>query len=113
MPKEFDWYGTPRQVIIPVHSQGAGPGPLSDETEVILRYNGETVRIVIPTWAYDEETSTAPVLPVWEMDGTVLFRFPPTCLGSAQFTVPKDEVESWLKQEDMDVENPGRIRNYR
>ena len=102
-----DYYEEPWRVTIPVHSLGA---PMFDqETLVVLRRSDETVGMIVPTWCYDPETGTIPATAVGERDGAVLFIFPQTQLGQHTFAIPKDEVEAWLKQENVDLNGP--IRN--
>ena len=103
------WYEQRRHVTIPVHSEGALPGPLSQETLVVLRLKGENLRMHVPTWCYDENTGAIPAEAIGEWNDEVLFVFPQTQLGRHTLGVPKDEVESWLKQEDLDLNSP--IRN--
>ena len=94
------WYQGRDYVTLPVRADKTAPGAFRDELSVTLRLKGADFTFYIPTWAYDSETSTIPALPVWEANGEVLFQFPATALGTPQCSIPKGEVESWLKQDD-------------
>ena len=97
------YYEQRRHVTIPVHWEG---DVYFSETLVVLRRNGETVRMHVPAWCYDKNTGTIPAEAIGEVEDKVLFVFPQTQLGRHTFAIPKDEVESWLKQEDLDLNGP-------
>lgn len=105
-------YEPRRQYYIPVNPETVQVGPPSSETSVNIRLNGKTVRLYIPTWAYDAEQATIPTQAVGEEDGKVIFCFPATLLGTRPCRIPKDEVDAWLKQEDRYAEFKGTILNW-
>lgn len=105
-------YEPRRQYYIPVNPETVQVGPPSSETSVNIRLNGKTVRLYIPTWAYDAEQATIPTQAVGEEDGGVVFYFPATLLGTRRCLIPKEEVDDWLKQEDRFVEPEGPVLNH-
>ena len=105
-------YEPRQQYYLPVNPDTVFIGPPSNETSVNIRLNGKTVRLYIPTWAYDKEKETIPAQAVGEENGNVVFYFPATQLGTRPCFIPKSEVDSWLKQEDRYVEVEGPILNH-
>lgn len=105
-------YDPRRQYYIPVNPDTVRIGPPSHEMAVHIRLNGKTVRLYIPTWAYDAENHTIPTQAVGEENGSVIFYFPATQLGTRRCLIPKDEVDAWLKQEDRFVEPDHTVLNH-
>lgn len=105
-------YDPRRQYYIPVNPDTVRIGPPSHEAAVHIRLNGKTVRLYIPTWAYNAENHTIPTQAVGEENGSVIFYFPATQLGTRRCLIPKDEVDAWLKQEDRFVEPDHTVLNH-
>ncbi len=93
-------YQPRQQYYLPVNPDTVQIGPPPHETSVNIRLNGRSVRLYIPTWAYNPEKETIPAQAVGEENGKVIFYFPATQLGTRRCIIPKDEVDVWLKQED-------------
>ena len=105
-------YQPRRQYYIPVNPATVMIGPPSHEAAVHIRLHGKTVRLYIPTWAYNAENHTIPTQAVGEENGSVIFYFPATQLGTRRCLIPKDEVDDWLKQEDRFVEPDHTVLNH-
>ena len=98
--EQLEWYRPKIHVHVAVDESRITRSPLGNEMSVYfsLGDNLQEYYVIVPTWAWNEDTSTIPALQVGEItdQDSVLVSFPSTSLGTYTLGIPKADVKHLL-----------------